>query len=113
MPSRPAAPAGEGASFAELAARAARGTDPVAYVDNDAWEPGMAGPWLAYEIAFKRQEGKLAEGQSVPTDWLHAWTGPGQAMSSDQLDGALRWLDAGKPRDWWEKDLPARLNVLG
>jgi hypothetical protein len=166
-PSSSNEPLSDGASFAALAARAAKGTDPVAYVDNNAWEPGMAGikrmaptawdgkdtglndgtevlsaltqddwdlvsasvgyevgpgvlttnpgvqPWIAYEIAFKRQSGAIAGGDSVPREWLQSWTGPGQAMNSDQLGNALAWLDAGKPKDWWEKQLPARLNVLG
>jgi hypothetical protein len=164
--STPGEPLRDGASFQELAARAAQGSEPVAYVDNNAWEPGRAGiermaptawdgkdtgrndgtevlaaltqddwdlvsasvgykvgpgvlttnpgiqPWLAYEIAFKRQDGKIADGQPVSTDWLRAWTGPGQAMDSDQLANALRWLDAGKPTDAWGEHLRARLNLL-
>jgi hypothetical protein len=74
-------PVAEGASFQEVAARAAADRQARASVDANAFQPGVQ-PWLAFELASKRQPPKSQTTTSVPKDYLWALTGPGQAPST-------------------------------
>ena len=77
---RPKAPASaaEGASFQEVAARAAADRDARASVDESAFQPGVQ-PWLAFDLAARRQPAKPQTTTPVPKDYLWALTGPGRA----------------------------------
>jgi hypothetical protein len=88
---RPKAPASaaEGASFQEVAARAAADRDARASVDESAFQPGVQ-PWLAFDLASRRQPARSATTTSVPRDYLWALTGPGQATSAGPADRPRR-----------------------
>jgi hypothetical protein len=80
-------PVAEGGAFQEVAARAAADRQARASVDENAFQPGVQ-PWLAFELAARRQPAKSQATTSVPKDYLWALTGTGQAASADPADRA-------------------------